>query len=409
MAMNFEKHIQNSMENFEFPYDAAAWTAVSEKLDRTMPVTKSFPKWWIVAACVTGLVLTFVSYPLFSSTTQKEAGFTKKNTQRETATRSKLEAARSNEELLVAAGANSTSNITSGSEKTKAKSLPAPLTKQAISTEKWIENTMTPASPPPSVSAQKPEGAYFIPAVTTTCVGKGITINNTNPVVLVLQLPNDKKTVINPHDNLHMGAAVPGEYQLGIMKEGQFLPKEKFAILPAVKADMEISDSEFENGLPTIHFSAINTAADYLWECNQQTSTGKQGVAHFFHKGTYEIQLTTTAANGCTSTDKKKITVLEDYNLLATTAFNPTDEQSKNKTWIPNALKTRNVSFELTIFDPIDGGILYQTRDASQPWDGIDRRTGHLVPYNANCIWTVKLNNPEPGERANYKGVIIRL
>ncbi len=215
--------------------------------------------------------------------------------------------------------------------------------------------------------------------------------------------------VIAPHDNLHFVASAAGTYELGYMKDGAFVSKENFTVAGSPKAEIEIGEYEFESGLPTVHFNGNNVAQSYEWEVSKQTYTSKDIEAHFFKKGTYEVKLITTSTNGCTSTDKQKITIAEDYNLLATSAFSPTDDNSKNRTWIPTALKSRNVKFTLTIIDPVDGGIIYQTNDATQPWDGIDTRTGNLVPNNTNCIWTVKINNPEPGERADYKGVIIRL
>ena len=76
---------------------------------------------------------------------------------------------------------------------------------------------------------------------------------------------------------------------------------------------------------------------------------------------------------------------------------------------MPFALTIRNVKFNMVILDPKNGGIMYQTNDSNQPWDGIDKRTGNLVPPNENCIWKVDIENPEPGENSHYKGVIVRL
>ncbi|MEY3412442.1 MAG: hypothetical protein RIQ70_1130, partial [Bacteroidota bacterium] len=56
-----------------------------------------------------------------------------------------------------------------------------------------------------------------------------------------------------------------------------------------------------------------------------------------------------------------------------------------------------------------DGGIMYQTEDASQPWNGIDKRTGQLAPSSQAYIWKVRLSNPLPGEPTEYKGTITKL
>ena len=50
MNIDFDKNIQKSLENYELPYDANAWSELSKKLDKTMPVTKKpNTKWWIIS------------------------------------------------------------------------------------------------------------------------------------------------------------------------------------------------------------------------------------------------------------------------------------------------------------------------------------------------------------------------
>ena len=99
---------------------------------------------------------------------------------------------------------------------------------------------------------------------------------------------------------------------------------------------------------------------------------------------------------------------MKDYNLLAPSAINLSDESGKNNTFMPYALTVRNTRFTLTILDPVSGETIFQTIDPSQPWDGTDKRTGNIVA-GSNFIWNVVIANPQPGENANYKGVITRL
>ena len=76
---------------------------------------------------------------------------------------------------------------------------------------------------------------------------------------------------------------------------------------------------------------------------------------------------------------------------------------------MPFALTQRDVKFTLIILDRRDGGIVYQTSDASMPWNGIDMRSGQLVNSNQDFIWKVQLVNPLPGESSEYKGIITKL
>ena len=95
--------------------------------------------------------------------------------------------------------------------------------------------------------------------------------------------------------------------------------------------------------------------------------------------------------------------------MLAATAFDLQSRDKRNNSFIPFALTVRSVDFAMIIIDPKDGGILFETTDASNPWTGIDKRTGQLVETNKPFIWKVVLKNPEQGEKADYKGVITRL
>lgn len=403
MGMNFDKNIRESMENFELPYDSSAWNELSKRLDQTMPVTpKSSMKWWPAAAVILLATIT-AAYFMNSSVTEKTVS--KNNPSSET-TVPQSSAVSPTETTEIKEKINSEiTEKTAETVKTAEQKTPEQ-TKTSIP-EDLVYNKHD--EKPVEIKSDSKYPNYVIPSISNICLGHAISISNTNAAELILVYPNTKKVVITPHDDYHFGATMAGDYELGYMRDGTFISKEKFVVMSGAKADMTISESTIENGIPTVHLSAEN-ATGYSWEIDKhQNRSTKEADVHFFYKGSYDVKLTTTSTNGCTSSDKEKIVITEDYDLLAPNAFSPADDIAKNKTWIPVALKTRNVKFTLTIVDPINGGIIYQTNDASQPWDGTDMRTGNLVPENSNSIWTVKLFNPEPGERADYKGVIIRL
>jgi hypothetical protein len=76
---------------------------------------------------------------------------------------------------------------------------------------------------------------------------------------------------------------------------------------------------------------------------------------------------------------------------------------------MPYALSKRNSAFSLIIIDPDNGGIIFESSDASNPWDGIDKRNGKLVSESKTFIWKVTLSSPEKNEKAVYKGTITRI
>ena len=76
---------------------------------------------------------------------------------------------------------------------------------------------------------------------------------------------------------------------------------------------------------------------------------------------------------------------------------------------MPYALTERNTDFSMLIIDPTNGVTLFETSDATNGWNGTNRTTGQLVDANKAFIWIVKLKNPLPGEKSEYKGTIVRM
>ena len=195
------------------------------------------------------------------------------------------------------------------------------------------------------------------------------------------------------------------------MKNNVYVSKETFIVHSAKPVEFSIdNDNIYTEGVPTINLKANSTAASYNWtfESLKTSSQAKEVDVQFYKAGTYKVTLTTTNENGCNSSETNKVTIKSDYNLISPDVINLSDENSKNKTFIPYALTVRNVKFKMYIMDAMTGVTIYETDDANQPWDGTDSRTGNKV-NGSNYIWKVVLINPLPNENANYKGVITRL
>lgn len=132
------------------------------------------------------------------------------------------------------------------------------------------------------------------------------------------------------------------------------------------------------------------------------SSTRDEFSYSFRHQGDYVVNLTTTQDNGCSNTSTKIISVENDYNLLAPTAFSPNDDYL-NDDFMPKALPLLDLPFTMTIYDR-QGKMVYQTSDANQPWDGLYTKDGIPAP-NGVYIWVVQLTN-ENGEIEIYQNQI---
>ena len=78
---------------------------------------------------------------------------------------------------------------------------------------------------------------------------------------------------------------------------------------------------------------------------------------------------------------------------MAVNSFIPEDIDDRNNTFMPFALTQRNVKFNLIIIDPTDGYIVFQSNDATNAWNGIDKSTGNGVNYGITYILKVIIEN----------------
>lgn len=166
----------------------------------------------------------------------------------------------------------------------------------------------------------------------------------------------------------------------------------------------------YVDGLPRIHIKAETNATRMSWSSDERLSNAQYNAADLlaFKAKTYTINVE-GILDGCKESARIKITANEDYNLLAVNAFNPQSRDERNATFMPYALTIRQTPFEMLIIDPDNGAIVYRTSDYQQPWDGIDMRSGQMVPSQKAYIWKVVLEQPLPKENSTYTGTIVRI
>lgn len=166
----------------------------------------------------------------------------------------------------------------------------------------------------------------------------------------------------------------------------------------------------YEDGTPRIRVNAESSVAEISWSANGTLLNKKNRSVDLlaFQGQTYTITAQ-AQLDGCSSTEKIKITANEDYNLLAVNAFNPQSRDERNATFMPYALTIRDVRFELIVIDPDNGGIVFRTKDAQNAWDGTDQRNGQVVPAQKAYIWKVVLQDVLPSEKTTYSGTIVRI
>ena len=177
---------------------------------------------------------------------------------------------------------------------------------------------------------------------------------------------------------------------------------------PEFAFDNEIN---YDNGIPYINLKAQDFGNGMSWnsdkgEITAQTENTRLAV---FRKGEYRVSLAKKDQQGCVAKKVVTITVREDYNLLAPTAFRPASSDPRNNRFMPVALIERNSGFELTISDPETGRTVFKSTSADNSWDGSDMTSEQADKVNKTYIWRVKLLQPERGEKSEYNGTVTRL
>ena len=150
----------------------------------------------------------------------------------------------------------------------------------------------------------------------------------------------------------------------------------------------------------TVFFDASSTSdpdaaiVSYQWQFGDGSTSTLQVPTHVYKKkGDYAVSLIVTNAIGCTDRTERMVRIKEDYNLLAAPAFSPNGDGVEEH-FMPEALKTLERRFRMTIHDPATGALMYETSDLKRPWNG--RVNGVGAPCaTGDYVWMVEMKDGE--------------
>lgn len=433
MKESIENSIKNSLENYEMPYNADAWKAMSARLDAVQPVAKPRFKWYIAASAIA--VVSACGYFYYTSgdaasKNEKGTEIAQENnttTITENNSESTIEQKHSNPTFTTDLNDQAIDQDENGSAQTNKsnggsnanindvanngqKVDPKGGDNNPLKSNNGIDNAGNDKINNQGGNTPNEEEFVFqMPAVSTKCENEKMVINNPNKVDLVIIYPNGINWVGKANANTSIQLSSSGTYLVGYFNNQSFVKEGTFEVLAGPSADFDIinvEDKYDENGLPATTVVANGIADNYAWEFDFATAEGKEVIGHFFKQGDHKITLTATGNNGCINKVTKKINVEENYNLMAMNSFVPTDIDPANNTFMPYSLKVRGDAFHMIILDPADGHLIYETNDPSKGWDGIDKQTGAMVRLETAYIWKVTMENPMKGESPEYAGTV---
>jgi hypothetical protein len=404
MKENLERIIKQQLENYELPYDGGAWEQFSKRLDGT-PSTPFYRKWWFAASIGTVLVSSATYFALNSNESTNN------------------QVAPKTEQIV----SNNESNHSTGTAVSENQNGQSAVTTSTTNTTEGSENTQTYT---PNVTSDEPERIQFIapdiikiPEVlpidpnpqytrfvkltlpTAVCLNESFTIENPNDQVVTVTYPNGRTKLIQPKQSAEIKSSKSGAIQVETGRSTESITVNEATAQLYIDVDASLL---YENGIPTLKFDVSGTDQSVSWESNVAATTSDKNhlVVHPYTEREVKVTANSTDANGCAVTENKTVTLNEVYNLMAPTGFNPSGGDSRTNQFIPFALTMRDTPFEMVIMDPNNMTVLYKTSDAIQGWNGIDSRTGQLVPTGSTWLWKVVMKKPLLGEPSEYKGLI---
>ena len=421
MNKNIDELIKSALEGHEMPYDNNAWNSFEKKLNKPNAPIKPFKFWFFGTSIIA--VITISSLLYFSSIQEEKSDkpvekktevIEKSNSQSTTSKKTKSEKTK---EIQAEKISSNELEAKEDDKKETKTNLILPEVNEVLVKENTkdlkLDEEITNPKKENSVITKKvtePDA----PSFSNKCLGENLKVINKNDESMTLIFPSGKKVSVAELATENIKLSEEGKYELLVNSKQKETYNSFFSVFGNPRASLLVEDElNYETGLPIIRGEVQTFEETIKWKVDKvvsaNSSKAKTAAFYFFEKGQFELEVIVSNEKGCSSIERKTISISENYNLLAVNAFDPLSDDRRKNTFMPYALTKRNTSFSLIIIDADDGGIVFESSDASNPWDGIDKRNGQLVNKNKAFIWKVTLSSPEKNEKSVYKGTITRI
>lgn len=421
MNKNIDELFKSALEGHEMPYDNNAWNSFEKKLNKPNAPIKPFKFWFFGTSIIA--VITISSLLYFSSIQEEKSDkpvekktevIEKSNSQSTTSKKTKSEKTKGIQDEKISSNELEAKEDDKKETKTNLilPEVNEVLVKENTKDLKLDEEITTPKKENSVITKNVTEPD--VPSFSNKCLGENLKVINKNDESMTLIFPSGKKVSVAESATENIKLSEEGKYELLVNSKQKESYNSFFSVFENPRATLLVEDElNYETGLPIIRGEVQTFEETIKWKVDKvvsaNSSKAKTAAFYFFEKGQFELEVIVTNEKGCSSTEIKTIIISEDYNLLAVNAFNPLSDDRRKNTFMPYALTKRNTAFSLIIIDADNGGIIFESSDASNPWDGIDKRNGKLVSESKTFIWKVTLTSPEKNEKSVYKGTITRI
>lgn len=422
MKNNLENAIKNSLQDYEVPYDPAAWESLSAKLDAqagTVSGAQTGLSKWVLASVLVAAVAvgTFFLWPENknevvqttpieeeqSTSIETEVPSSENLTSEDQTETSVTEVNDPSPVSPINIGDNNTRSTNNNTNVAVNQGTPKNTSTNTGNTGNIQQNNNL---KPVLVNNE----VNYIGGVLSSdgiCEGDNVVITNRgskgdlvkfmfNEEWIVLE--QGKTFIVNPKTSMTVTF---------VNEKGQEIENKQVKVYDLPSANFGFKANIFEKGLPVVTCQAYEEFVTYTWTFDNEEKQAESFVSHhFYEKGDYDITLKVVDVNGCENTTQKTVQILEKYNLMSPSGFKPNSSDSRNRTFMPYSLTVRDAKFHLSIVDPINNEVVFESNNAENGWDGISQKTGKMTPRGKVYIWKVQIFNPLPNERPIYTGTI---
>jgi len=435
---HFENLVKDKLNQQEFDFDPSGWDKLQKELHPKKPFFKN-PKFYGLTGMVAVIIITGLYYLPESKTSTKNKDNTQlsNNIQKENnviegsisnevisskndvETKNDLSSSKDVDHFVSSDNLNKSTNNNSNSEnsqsqtKSETKSLSNKVSNNLTETNEVNNNVAN--LPIDSISENEetleindPIAAFYVNK-TDGCLGETFVFNaieQENVIYTWSFGDGESSKEITPTHTFNR----PGKYEVSLIATNNMYnisdksDVQIITVLPTPSTDFEY-EIYTENGIPYTLFTSEEHSSKIEWNFgDNETSTAINPDHVYRKKGTYVVTVKVENEFGCSVKKSQQVYIDKDYNLLAPNSFTPNGD-GINDFFIPAALELVAESFTMTIYG--NNGLIYETQNISEPWDGTNQRTG-MMSLPGNYFWVVKLTTKE-GKTEQYKGAILLL
>jgi len=396
MNRNFEEFVKASMKDVQVDYNPSHWNRIEQELDNK----RGNLNYYIGGGIVAGILVTGA---LLIPFTRENQPSTSKNT---------VQVAKKDQPTTITSAAKTTELFTQNQPSLNPVKTVASKTIVSIDRIPGISSTSSlepKADKQPELITKKVSEGSITAQIkvnrTVGCAGEAFyfAVETKTPATLEWIFGDGKKS--NLPNPTHVFA--PGKYGVSLKvtslidgKTLNIIDGCSITVNPKPVASFDYNMDETTDFSRTIGLVDQTKNSNYSeWYIDGKVYREANPKVKWNRKGHLPVALIVKNDLGCYDTLAQQITMNQEYNLLAPSAFTPNDD-NQNDDFLPAALKNTEMGFKMEILDPRTGGIIFTS--TKQPWDGQNNTTGKRADQGT-YIWVVTLTRPDNSKEI-FKG-----